>query len=121
MIDNTSILQVKVLVWDDRSSLSVFGKAFMGAMGTFDEQCRTWFRDNAPEVQLKVVPREGHKALSTLESTVAATCFSHHQARSVQPLPCADLSTGIAGTVITEALQPAGRQTLHSVYARRIC
>lgn len=74
-----------MMVWDDRTSVSVLGRDFMGFMETFDEQCRQWFKDNAPKVKCEIVTRQGHSALSMVESTTAATCFSHHQARA---LPC---------------------------------
>ena len=69
------------MVWDDRSSVSVplLKNVLTGVMGTFDEELRTWFAQNAPAVQCQLVPREGDEHQSVFEGVTAAACFSHHQ------------------------------------------
>jgi hypothetical protein len=108
-----------MMVWDDRTSLSVFDAAFMGFMATYDEQCRKWFEGNAPKVKCKVVNRVGHPSLSALESATAATCFSHHQVRTPQPRlaerRCPSTRQRDCGYVL---LGPSGARRAHNWLSR---
>jgi hypothetical protein len=81
------LMQVRLLVWDDRSSTSVpvLKSMLTGVMGTYDEQLREWVAQNAPGVQLALVAREGDGKQSVFEGLTASACFSHHQ---VCPLFC---------------------------------
>jgi hypothetical protein len=79
----TLCMQVRMLVWDDRSSTNVpvLKGLLTGVMGTFDEELRTWVSQNAPGVQLALVAREGDDKQSVFEGLTASACFSHHQVR----------------------------------------
>lgn len=73
-------VDVRLLVWDDRSSVTLPGMYIQhGVMGTHDEVTRKFFAGTA--VQCQLVGRTGSAKAgnSLLEAQTAATCFSHHQ------------------------------------------
>lgn len=74
-----------MMVWDDRSSMSIPGLSMFskGFMNTHDEVTRKWFAQNAPNVKLALVGRTGDEGNSLLEGQAASTFFSHHQASSL--------------------------------------
>lgn len=79
-----------MMVWDDRSSVGVplLKNILTGVMGTFDEELRTWFAQNAPTVECQLVAREGDEHQSLFEGATAAACFSHHQVRLASSAAC---------------------------------
>lgn len=77
-----------MLVWDDRSSMSIPGLSMLskGFMNTHDEVTRAWFSKNAPRVKCQLVGRSGDEGNSIVEGQTAASFFSHHQVRTCKHL-----------------------------------